>query len=424
MGRRHVSASATSSARADELWSGVRNFCAPWHPLVDRMWPETQGGLVRAFTVVGEATVYRERLTWFSDHLRELSYTHLEGITGARRYDGTLSVAPEGEGSRVTMSAEIDADAPRLDQIAEGTQAVFDVGVAAAANIAPAEQRPVAQSEAPLQDRLLPGVPRLSLRSADGPADTLCLFLHGIGGWRGNWDAQLRALAGNCRAVALDLRGYGDSDLGPAPSGIEDYCADILRVRDAMRPSRMILCGLSYGAWIATSFALRHPEALDGLVLSGGCTGMSEADEAEREAFRAAREAPLDAGKAPADFTEEVLDVITGPEITPAARAQLKASMEAIPAGTYRDALRCFTNPPEKFDFSRLNVPALLMTGAHDRLAPPAEIESVARRIWAQAARPDVRFEVIAGAGHVCNVERPEAYNRILQEFVARLARG
>jgi pimeloyl-ACP methyl ester carboxylesterase len=185
---------------------------------------------------------------------------------------------------------------------------------------------------------------------------------------------------------------------------------------------RLVLVGLSYGAWIATSFAMRHGHLLDGLVLSGGCTGMSEAGPDEREAFRLSREVPLDAGQAPRDFAPAVVKVLAGPNASEATRAALLASMSAIPAATYRDALRCFTNPLERFDFSRITMPALLMTGDHDRLAPPHEIRGVAGRIWDAAPRPDVRFEVIADAGHLCNLEQPEAYNRHLLAFLRRLA--
>jgi len=116
-----------------------------------------------------------------------------------------------------------------------------------------------------------------------------------------------------------------------------------------------------------------------------------------------------------------VVKVLAGPDATEAVRGELFDSMAAIPARTYRDALVCFTNPPEKFDFSRLAMPVLMMTGAHDRLASPDEIRGVARRIWRQAARPDARYETIAGAGHVCNVERPDDYNRLLVDFLGRL---
>jgi pimeloyl-ACP methyl ester carboxylesterase len=223
-------------------------------------------------------------------------------------------------------------------------------------------------------------------------------------------------------AAALDLRGYGDSRLGPQQSTVDDYTADILRVADRLGAERLVLVGLSYGSWIATSFAMRHPGMLAGLVLSGGCTGMSEAGPEEREAFRVSREVRLNAGQTPADFAPAVVQVLAGPEAGESTRQQLYDSMAAIPAATYRDALTCFTNPPERFDFARLTMPVLLMTGEHDRLAPPAEIRAVARRIRNAVPRPDVRFEVIPGAGHVCNLEQPEAYNRHLRDFLGRLA--
>jgi len=184
---------------------------------------------------------------------------------------------------------------------------------------------------------------------------------------------------------------------------------------------KLILCGLSYGAWIATSFAMRHADRLVALIVSGGCTGMSEAGAEERDAFRLSREVPMQNGQTPADFAPAVVDVIAGPKASAAVRADLLKSMQAIPTATYADALRCFTNPPERFDFAKLNLPVLLMTGEHDPLAPPKEIKSVANRICDKAPEPDVRFEVIVDAGHVCNLEQPDAYNRVLVEFVSRV---
>ena len=209
-----------------------------------------------------------------------------------------------------------------------------------------------------------------------------------------------------------------------APSTVDDYCADILHVCDHFGARRLVLCGLSYGAWIAASFAQRHPEMLDGLILAGGCTGMSEAGAEERESFRISREVPLEAGQTPADFAPAVVEVIAGPKAGPATREALRASMAEIPAATYRDALTCFTTPLERLDFSRFTMPVLLMTGAHDRLAPPSEIRAVAERIHDAAPMPDVRFNVIAGAGHVCNVEAPEAFNAHLAAFLSRLCHG
>jgi pimeloyl-ACP methyl ester carboxylesterase len=429
MGREVVQVRGLVPLAPEAVWSVVRDFCGAWHPWIATMTEERgpQGARIRTFTVAGEDTVYREQQTYLSDSDRVLGYTHLEGIRDCEAYDARITVSSaEVGGSVVNWTATVRAPATRLTGICDGTKAVFEAGIAALAsatarNVQPAEKT----TPAPVETLIFDDLPRLALTVTEGrqpqSPGTLCLFLHGIGGGRSNWLPQLQAAGSTMQAAALDLRGYGDSTLGPRQSTVDDYCADILRVAERLGAKRLVLVGLSYGSWIATSFAMRHPEMLAGLVLSGGCTGMSEAGPDEREAFRVSREVPMDAGQVPADFAPAVVKVLAGPDASHETRQQLFDSMAAIPAATYRDALSCFTNPLERFDFAKLTMPVLMMTGEHDRLAPPAEIRAVAGRIWDAAPRPDVRFEVIPGAGHVCNVEAPGAYNRHLLSFLRRL---
>ena len=424
--RQQVQSVAISEAAPDAIWAVAGDFFAPWHPAITTMAAE---GKTRAFNVADEDKTYRERLTYLSHSDRTYAYTHVEGIEGVHRYDARLTVSPrDGGGSVITMSADLTAPAGRAEEIAAGTKAIFDNGVRVLASTPLPEPIPPSGSEikpgkdVPLETLLLDDLPKLAVTVTPSKPGPLVLFLHGIGGARTNWAAQLPAAGAVTGAAAMDLRGYGDGSLGAEQTTIDDYCADILRVREALGADRLILCGLSYGSWIATSFAMRHPDLLAGLVLSGGCTGMSEAGPEEREAFRLSRETPLNAGQTPADFAPAVVDVIAGPDAGEDARAALHASMSAIPTATYRDALTCFTNPLEKFDFAKLTMPVLMMTGEHDRLAPPAEIRAVAGRIYDQSAQPDVQFEVISGAGHVCNLEAPGVYNAHLIPFLQRLA--
>ena len=473
MGREVVQVQGHVPLAPDAVWAVVRDFCGAWHPWIATMTRERgpQGEIVRAFTVQGEATTYREQQTYLSESDRVLGYTHLEGIRDCEAYDARITVTPaEAGGSVISWTATIRAPAARLAGICEGTKAVFEAGIAALTTAKSPEAKPAEQpAMTSVETLVFDDLPRLAvtvsaappphpsptrgeggaeqetvrpLQGATGPLppswgrdgeggqhlkdtdhapDTLCLFLHGIGGGRTNWLPQLQAVGSIMPAAALDLRGYGDSTLGPRQSTVDDYCADILRVVERLGAKRLVLVGLSYGSWIATSFAMRHPEMLAGLVLSGGCTGMSEAGPDEREAFRVSREVPLNAGQVPEDFAPAVVKVLAGPDASEETRQQLFDSMAAIPAATYRDALVCFTNPLERFDFAKLTMPVLMMTGEFDRLAPPAEIRAVAGRIWDAAPRPDVRFEVIPGAGHVCNVEKPDLYNRPLISFLRRL---
>jgi len=118
------------------------------------------------------------------------------------------------------------------------------------------------------------------------------------------------------------------------------------------------------------------------------------------------------------------VDVIAGPRAGKSIRQQLVRSMAAIPPATYRDALHCFTTPTERFDFSRISCPVLLMTGEFDRLAPPAEIREVSWHMHGSSPHSDVQFEVIADAGHLCNLEAPEAFNAHLRGFLQRVGRS
>jgi pimeloyl-ACP methyl ester carboxylesterase len=413
MAHHEVQVAVRCEASADAAWAIVREFAGAWHPAIATITAERDagGGLVRRFTVAGEDTVYRERLTYFSDSERCLRYRHVEGIAGVDDYAASLRVVPVDETAcEIHWQATLSAAEPRASAIAAGTKLVFEAGIAGLARLLP-------------QALMIAGAPAIALTVAGPGSPTLCLFLHGIGGRRQNWRHQLPVAARHMRAAAMDLRGYGDSALGPQPSRVDDYCADIRRVMAALGATRLVLCGLSYGSWIATSFAMRYPNLLAGLVLAGGCTGMSEAGTEERERFRLSREVPLDKGQTPADFAPVVVDVIASPEAGTAVRQELLSSMAAIPVATYRDALHCFTTPEERFDFSRLTMPVLFLTGAHDWLASPQEIGGVARRVALASNDAAVRFEVIASAGHVCNLEQPQVFNTLLEDFLKVLPR-
>jgi pimeloyl-ACP methyl ester carboxylesterase len=402
MVQRNVHIECNIAAFADAVWAIVREFCGRWHPAITSM-EAAQGGSIRRFTLKEKDTICAEQLTYFSDTDRTYSYKLLEGIRDVESYEASFTVtALDGANCKITWRAIFAAPEPRATAIAEGTGNLFQMGI----------------------DELRTLVPRASvlgdiaLDVAGRPSDTLCLFLHGIGGGRINWSRQLPIAAQFMQSAAMDLRGYGDSKLGDEPSIVDDYCNDILRVMEQRRAQKLVLVGLSYGSWLATSFAMRHPEKLLGLVLAGGCTGMSEASVEECNRFRAARETPLNEGKTPKDFAAAVVNVIASTNASEKIRQELFNSMAAIPAPTYLDALQCFTQPTEKFDFSKITMPVLFITGEHDKLATPAEIRAVSQRVHSAAQNPNVQFEILAGAGHVCNVEVPQAFNVLLSTFL------
>lgn len=416
------------SLSPDTVWQALGSFDNAWHPSVTRcdFLRSPTGALLRNFEDA-EGRIYEEQRTYLSDTDRVLCYRMVHGIEGAQSYSARVEVTPAQGGALVTWHADIIAAADRLEDICAGTKDIFEAGLDALSTsptYRPVNRIPLGDPVNTLESAILDGTPRLGLLQAATPTDrpgTLILFLHGIGGHASNWTPQLQALAGQYNVAALNLRGYGDSTLGFGPSQIEDYCEDILSVMRSQGAEKLVLAGLSYGSWIATSFAMKHGDRLAGLILAGGCTGMSEADPRERENFRISREVPLDAGQSPADFAPNVVDLISGPNADEAQRQEMLTSMSAIPSTTYRDALNCFCNPPEKFDFAKISCPVLMMTGEFDRLAPPGEIAKVSERILAATPLADVQFEVISGAGHICNLEAPVQVNALLHRFLSRL---
>lgn len=419
------------NADTDDVWAVLRAFDLNWHPFVETctLVRSPTGALLRTFTTTDGGQLVEQR-SYISDTDRVLCYTALSGIAGVLSYNARVEVTPESDGCVITWHAEIAAKSDRIDAITEGTHAVFETGLDALQSALPkAQLRKLPKpSIATIKDGILKGTPQLSFitcREKHPQGGTLVLFLHGIGGHATNWNDQISAFGTDYRVAALNLRGYGDSSLGFAQTQMDDYCADILAIADHFGAERLVLVGLSMGSWIATSFAMRHGDKLAGLVLASGCTGMSEADPRERESFRISREVPLSQGQKPADFAQAVVDVIAGPNATDAMRKTLHASMSAIATDTYRDALNCFCNPLETFDFSKITCPVMMITGAHDKLAPAAEIRTVSERIFkdaqASGTPPDVRFEVLVDAGHLCNLEQPDAFNAHLRQFMHRL---
>jgi len=424
--RETVHCIAQSAAAPEDIWAVVADFNVDWHPMIawSSIEPSNDAQVIRRFAADGDETIMRERLTYQSTSDHTLAYEMVEGIAGATSYKARLKITASDQGSTLTWNANITASAARAPQIADGTRAIFEAGLETLVKpTGVTAQAPEPLGKSDIVHMTLGDTPRLGLSVAPeglSKADTICLFLHGIGGNRRNWDDQVATLAGIMPTVALDLRGYGDSTLGFAPSHLDDYFKDIETVMAKFGAKKVVLCGLSYGSWIAASFALAHPEKTSGLVLCGGCTGMSEADPDERESFRVSREVPLNAGQTPADFAPGVVEIIAGPTASQDIRDALTASMECIPAATYRDALNCFCNPLEALDFSKARFPVLLMTGEFDRLAPPSEIRAVSHR-FADANAPHVTFEVIGDAGHVCNLEKPDAVNAHLARFLRLL---
>jgi 3-oxoadipate enol-lactonase len=247
-----------------------------------------------------------------------------------------------------------------------------------------------------------------------GAGETL-LFLHGIGGNARNWEAQLAHFSPRFAAAAWDARGYGES--GGAVEHFAQFADDAAAVIAALgSPAHVV--GLSMGGRIALDLAGRYPDHVKSLTLANTSAGSAETAAPEKVAtFLALRLKPLvEEGLTPADIAESIVAGIAGPNIAPEAREALLDSHRRLHKDGYIAAMRAVTAFTGFPDFASLAVPTLVLTASEDRVAPPAHARAMAERI------PGARLVEIAGAGHISNIEAPEAFNAALDSFLESIA--
>lgn len=238
--------------------------------------------------------------------------------------------------------------------------------------------------------------------SRDGTDGPTTVFVHGSGGSRGIWKAQTR-LASSFPVVAPDLSGHGQSDDVQASAGGETlaaYVDDVVAV--ARETDARVLVGNSLGGAVVMTLALERDLPLDGLVLTGTGARLSVledllvwlSDDFQRavEFLHEPDHLFHDADERDTQYSKDAMQACGG-------------------AITERDFRTC-----HQFDVrdevGNIDVPTLAVVGEHDRLTPPHYHEYLAEEM------PDCTVHVVDDAAHLAMLERPEAFNEIVESFV------
>lgn len=240
------------------------------------------------------------------------------------------------------------------------------------------------------------------------------VYLHGYPHDRTLWSPQLGALTVPTRALACDLRGFGEST--GAATSVDDYAADAAAFIGALDIKKAVVVGLSMGGYAAFALWRRAPSLVRALVLADTKAGADNAAGKEKRNEHMA----IAKTRGSAAIADLLLPGMVGkttreqrPEVAETVRAMLaRAPVAGIIGGL--TALR--DRPDSSPTLATITVPTLIVVGDEDVLTPVAEARAM------HAAIPGSRLEVIAGAGHVSNLERPAAFNHVLSEFFASLA--
>lgn len=246
--------------------------------------------------------------------------------------------------------------------------------------------------------------------SGEGPP---LVLLHAFPLGLSMWEAQAAALAASHRVIRFDARGFGASGPSAGPLTMERIADDAAALFDALGVERAVVGGCSMGGYAALAFARRHPERLRALYLQDTRAG---ADGEEARAGRlalAARVVAEGASVAADAFLPKLLGETTRRE-RPALVAELRERILATPARAIADALHGLAaRSDSRPTLAGLRVPTLVLVGDEDVLTPPAESEAIASAVRA------ARLVVVPRAGHLANLEQPEAVNTALASFLA-----
>jgi 3-oxoadipate enol-lactonase len=253
-----------------------------------------------------------------------------------------------------------------------------------------------------------------------GSGDTLVVFLHGIGGGRGIWAGSVAAVAqAGFKAAALDLPGYGDStDSGPVT--LPNMALQVAAFVDAQAAARTVLVGHSMGGMVAQEILALKLGTIDALVLACTSAAFGKPGGDWQQAFVAERLAPLDAGLGMAGVAARLVPGMVSPNALPGAAAFAQTVMARVPEATYRSALQSIVAFDRREALATIAVPTLLIAGEHDRTAPPAVMQRMAERI--STSQAGSRLTVLRDAGHIANVEQPQAFDAALVGFVESIS--
>lgn len=265
-----------------------------------------------------------------------------------------------------------------------------------------------------MQHAILKSSPPLGI-SFDG-AGPLVILVHGMGGDRTTWHSQIEALSKEFTAVSVDLRGYGDS--GDPPHALDfkrDFTADLLAVMDAFGADRAHLVGLSMGGRVVRTACLLAPQRVASVTLANTSPGFDHMNEEQLQAFIDARSKVLTGDQVPPSFGLDQAKAMMAENASTEALQLAAAAMGRLRLQNYLEVLKASTLQDRGDHLEDIACPVHIITSDQDRLYP----EAVSRQMKARI--PHARLTRISGAGHLGNIEQPQAFNMALLAFLHAL---
>jgi pimeloyl-ACP methyl ester carboxylesterase len=256
----------------------------------------------------------------------------------------------------------------------------------------------------------------VDIGSGEGPP---VVFVHGLSGTWQNWLENLPYFAQKRRCIAMDLPGFGHSEMPSEKISISGYARQVDALCDQLELGRCIVVGNSMGGFVTAEIGIRHPERVERACLVAAA-GISITNLRRRPVLTAARiVGALGAASAAQSrvmvsrphlrwfFTNfvfrhpsRIAPDLMYEQVRGAGRPGFVDALDALTSYDFRDRL------PE------IKAPTLIIWGEHDMLVPVKDAHEFERLI------PQSRTVILDDTGHVPMLERPAVFNELLEDFV------
>ena len=237
---------------------------------------------------------------------------------------------------------------------------------------------------------------------------TPIIFLHGVGSDKSVWAPQIEHFSQSRRSAALDYPGYGESEFIPHATR-DDFARSMLAAMDSLGIAKAHICGLSLGGVIAIAIHAISPERCASLVLADTFAVHPDGTGIHDRSIEASRSIGMRA------LAEARAGTLLGCEAADDIREQVIATMSRIEPAAYALGAEAVWLADQSDRVAAIGVPTLIIVGAEDRITPPELSQELAAMI------PEAQLELIDGAGHLANIEKPNDFNRAIAAFLAKI---
>jgi pimeloyl-ACP methyl ester carboxylesterase len=260
----------------------------------------------------------------------------------------------------------------------------------------------------------------------DEPEDpTPVVFVHGLSGSWQNWLENIPHFARRHRVIAMDLPGFGASPMPPWEISIKRYGELVHRLLDAMDvPGAATVVGNSMGGFISAELAIAEPERVERLVLVSAA-GLSIEGQPWGHLVPALRVVDNVVGATTAWFVSKSEPLNRRPRVRKLLTGFVIAHPDKLPAPLLMEQVRgsgkpgfvpsvaALTSYPIRDRLGDIACPTLIVWGTKDNLVPVRDAWEFERLI------PNARAVVWKDTGHVPQLERPAAFNDLVEAFEA-----